>query len=124
MKNLIIIVLILFSVLSFGQSKNLKGTITKSEARINNVSITVTVDSIEDIESTFSIEDIKSILEEEMEEDEKISFKIICNKDTMVNGEESYASFKVDGNTNNIEGFLTNVKKIKDSAINYYKNKN
>lgn len=123
MKNLIIIVLILFSVLSFGQSKNLKGTITKSETKIDNVSITVTVDSIEDIESTFSIDDIKSILEEDMEEDETISFKITCNGKEMSNGVKSNASYKVEGNTNNVEEFLVLVKKIRESAINYYKTK-
>ena len=81
------------------------------------------MDSAEEIESSVTLDDIKDILALS-EDDETVSFKIVCRGNYMSNGIKSSISYKVEGNTNNSEYFLKSVEKIRTSAINYYNNKN
>jgi len=117
MKRLITIIIVCFITLSYGQTN-----ITPEEVKFQNLDITVTVDSAEEIKSTFNIKDLKSIFEETAK-NEDVSFKIICNDKPMPNGKKSLISYKVAGNTSDIKGFLKRVKKIRKSAINYYNSK-
>lgn len=123
MKSLITALVFLIAAFGHSQSKNLTGTITSTsdEVKVESLTITVKVDSVEDIESTFKIEDIKEILEDSRD-DEQVSFKIICNGPKKSNGEPSSASYMVEGNTNNKQKFLRSVEVIRATAINYYKN--
>jgi len=123
MKNLITSVIVLISALGFSQSKSINGLVVKETPKVENVALTVTVDSAEEIESTFTMEDVKDIIETS-EENETLSFKIICNGDTMSNGKKSYMSYKIEGNSDESEKFLKGVEKIRNSAIKYYNNKN
>ncbi len=91
--------------------------------KVENVSVIVTVDSAEDIESTFNIEDIKQIIESSAT-NEVVSFKIIGNENYRSNGNKSSLSYRVEGNSNDLESFLIGIEKIRTSAINYYYNKN
>ncbi len=122
-KNLIICLAILISVFGFSQSKSTSGMVVKETVRVNNVSVVVTVDSANDIESTFKIEDFGEILELS-DDGEVVSFKIICNGDKMSNGIKSHVSYKIEGNSNDKEAFLFSIEKIRTAAINYYNNKN
>lgn len=121
MKNLITCLALVVTTLGFSQSKTLLGEV-KETAKVENMSITVTVDSLEEIESTFKIEEIKEILDMS-EANETISFKIVCNGETMSNGKKAHMSYAVEGNTDEPESFLKSVEKIRNSAIKYYKNK-
>ena len=121
MKNLITCLALVVTTLGFSQSKTALGEV-KETTKVENMSITVTVDSLEEIESTFKVADIKEILDMS-EANETISFKIVCNGETMSNGAKAYMSYTVEGNTDEPESFLKSVRKIRNSAIKYYKNK-
>jgi hypothetical protein len=122
-KNYVLIGLIfLCSVKGFSQSVTTNGVVVKEVTKVENMSIAITVDSAEDLESTFKVEDIKEILED-LGEDETISFKVTCNGKKMSNGVKSHISYKIDGNSDDTEGFLKSVEKIRTAAINYYNNK-
>jgi len=122
MKNLITCLALLLTTFAFSQSKSINGKIVDDTPKVERVSVTVTVDSAEEIESTFKLENIKEIIESS-EDNETMSFKIICNGDKMSNGKKTSMSYKVEGNSNDKESFLKSVKKIRTSAIKYYKNR-
>ena len=109
--------------MGFSQSYTVKGIVVTETTQVENVSVAVTVDSAEDIESTFNIEDIKEILESSAN-NEVVSFKIICNGNYRSNGNKSSLSYRVEGNSNDQKRFLKSIKKIRKSAIKYYNNKN
>jgi len=123
MKNLITVLTLLITTLTYSQT-NLIESVNKTpgEVKLENVSITVTVDSAEEVESVLKMEDIKQLLDESAE-NEAITFKITCNGNRMSNGKKSHMSYTVKGNTDDRAGFLKSVEKMRNSAINYYKNK-
>ena len=123
MKNVITSLALVVTMLGFSQSKTISGTVVEEQPKLESVSVTVTVDSVEEIESTFKLEDIKEILDA-ADKDETIAFKIVCNGKTMSNGEKSYVSYSIEGNSNEPEDFLKGVEKIRTSAIKYYQDKN
>ncbi|WP_296314120.1 hypothetical protein [Winogradskyella sp. UBA3174] len=123
MKNLITSLALIVTVLGFSQSKSTNGMVIKEITKVENVSVTVTVDSAEEIESSFRVEDIKEILESSSD-NEIVSFKIICNGEKMSSGVKSHVSYKIEGNSNDMETFLFGIEKIRKAAINYYNNKN
>jgi len=123
MKNVITSLALIVTMLGFSQSKTISGTVVEEQPKLENVSVTVTVDSAQDIESTFKVEDIKEILDS-ADKNEIVAFKIICNDRTMSNGEKSHVSYSVKGNSNKPEEFLNSIEKIRTSAIKYYQNKN
>jgi hypothetical protein len=122
-KNLITSLAFLITLTGFSQSKSMNGMVVTETVKVTNVSVVVTVDSADDIESTFKVEDFKEILELS-DDDEVVSFKIICNGDKMSNGVKSHVSYKIEGNSNDKEAFLFGIEKIRTAAINYYNNKN
>ncbi|MFK7833518.1 MAG: hypothetical protein AB8B52_09590 [Winogradskyella sp.] len=122
MKNVMTSLVLLLSIFSFGQSKSLNGMVVQKTTKVENISIIVTVDSAMDVENSFKIEDIKKIIESS-DDDEIVSFKIICNGETMSNGKKSNLSYKVEGKSNAEGQFIKSVEKIRTAAINYYHNK-
>jgi len=122
-KNVIVCLALLISALGFSQSKPANGLVVKETPKVEQVSVVVTVDSAEEVESTFKLEDIKELIASS-DDNETITFKIICNGKEMSNGLKSHMSYKVEGNSDDVEGFLKSVEKIKSSAIKYYQNKN
>jgi hypothetical protein len=123
MKNLITSLALLITLTGFSQSKIANGMVIKETTRVENVSVEVTVDSAQEIESSFKIWDIKNILDAS-NDNETLSFKITCNDDKMSSGVKSKVSYKIEGSSNEFETFLIGVKKIRTAAINYYNNKN
>jgi len=122
MKLLVTILPLFISLLSFSQSEDIDLETSENNLKINDIGVSVTVDSAEELEDTFKIEDIKNLLEES-KDIENISFEIICNGDLMSNGEKSTLTYRVNGDSNDIKSFLKSVKKMKRAAIKYYKNK-
>lgn len=122
MKNVFTILMVLLTMVSFSQSKELEGDVVIEDVKFNDLKISVEVDSAEEIESTFKVEDIMEILDD-TDKNQKLHFEIICNGDKMSNGVKSSLSYKVEGNTDEIKSFYKSVKKIRKAAINYYKNK-
>ena len=123
MSKILITSLALFiSLAGFSQSLSGKGSIHQKVTKVENMAVTITVDSAEELKSVFEVEDIKAILEESSK-NESISFKIICNKKDASTGVESQVSYKVEGNSNESDNFLKTVEKIRTAAINYYNDK-
>ena len=122
MRNLLTILTLLITTISFSQSNSLNGKVTSNDIKVSDLSISVTVDSAEEVESTFKIEDVKELLAE-VKSDENISFEITCNGKAMSNGKKSKFSYKVNGSNKDIDGFLKNVEKMRKAAIEYYNNK-
>lgn len=123
-KNLITSLALLLAIVSFGQAKTINGNakINDGAVSIEDVSIHVTVDSAEEIKSTFTIGAIKELLDESAESKE-ISFKITCNGSKMASGVKSHVSYEVKGNTDDKKNFLRSIKKIRKAAIKYYQSK-
>lgn len=123
MKNLIAVLALITTVAGFGQNndkiKTLKGDINanvKSYQQITN-SIDVTINYLKDIDATFSLKDIKDIIDE-MPLDRDIVFSMTCNKD-----ESSKVNYIVNGNTNDYKKFIKDVSDVREKAIRFYKNK-
>ena len=123
MKNVLTILGLLLITNSFAQTNSKKGKITYKEVKIESVAIEVDVDSAEELETTFTMEDIKEMLDD-TNSGETVSFKITCNDKLMSNGKKSNISYRIEGNTDKKEDFLKSIEKIRESALNYYKNKN
>jgi hypothetical protein len=124
MRNLITGFALLMITISFGQTESLKGSAKNSEEKIKieNLGITVTVDSAEELETTFVTEDIKLLLEE-LDKGEKVSFKIICNGEQAANGIKPTLTYEVGGNSNDTDILLKLIKKMKKAATKYYESK-
>lgn len=122
MKNVLKILTLLVATLSFGQINTNEQEVTLDNIKVSHINMSVTVDSAEDIKSTFEISDLKELIALS-DQNEPLSFEIICNGDTMSNGKSTTLSYKVKGNSKDTKGFLKSVKKVRRAAIKYYKNK-
>lgn len=122
MKTVFTFLALLIATVNFSQAQNLEAQVTTQDTKITNLSVSVTVDSAEEVESTFKMKDIKKILNE-VESEEDISFEITCKGDDDSSGIASKVSYRVTGNSNDKEAFLKMVKKIRKAAITYYDNK-
>lgn len=122
MKTVVAILGLLITTISFAQPKNLEVNATLDTVKVSNLKVSITVDSAEEVESTFNKKDFDKILNE-VADNSDISFEIICNGDVMSNGQKSTLSYRIDGNTKDVKSFLKRMNKIKKAAIKYYKNK-
>ncbi len=122
MKNLITILALIISVTVFSQSRTGKGVMVNEKTKVESVSITVTTDSVEELNSTFQLKDIEKIISSNGKNG-IFSFKIICNGKETPKALKSQVTYKVEGNSADTQSFLKNVEKIRTTAINYYKNK-
>lgn len=122
MKNLILPLALLVGIIGFGQSKSSEELQVRKEIRTERVDVVVSVDSVEELESTLTLEDIKSVFEL-TSEDKKVSFKLVCNGEPMSNGEKSSMSYKIEGSSSDEDEFLRRVEAIRKAAIKYYQNK-
>ena len=122
MKSVVTILFLFFATFSFAQLKNFNTSKSLEVTKASDFKISVSVDSAEDIESTFQLKDIKEILNEVIE-GESISFEIICNSRETSNSDKSKVSYRVKGNSDDLKGFLKTIRKIRKGAINYYNNR-
>ncbi len=122
MKQLVIAALLLWSLNGIAQESETENINSIEKVKVENLDIVVTVDSAEEIKRTFKVEDIKEMFDL-TGDNESVSFKLICNGETMSNGEQSQLSYKIKGNSNNVEDFIIRVKELRDAAIKYYNKK-
>lgn len=121
MKHLLFIAVLLSSSLLFAQSE-LKSDIAADENyQLKDMGITVTVDSEKEIEQSIKYDDIRSFAKL-AERNQDIVLKLDCYNRSTSKNIKTHVSYKVEGNTNDIEGFIALVEKVKKSASNYYKN--
>lgn len=125
MKKLILPLLLLNGSLGLSQTKSVEEIeIIKKieETKVESVDVVVTVDNIEELESTFTIDDVKEMFDLS-EGKESVSFKLVCNGEVMSSGKKSKMTYKVEGTSDDKETFVQRVEKIRNAAIKYYKNK-
>jgi hypothetical protein len=130
MKKLITCLAILITVAGFAQNKtvgiekNIDGhaTFVDGKIKLEKMSISVTVDSVEELKTTFTTKGIKEVLDM-VEKGEEISFKIICNGKEMSNGLKTNISYSIKRNSDNKKDFIKGVEEIRVKAINFYKSK-
>ena len=77
MKKLVTCLVLLFSFLGFSQSNELNGLVVKKVV-VENVVISITVDSPEEIKESLKIEDIKEAIEM-LSPNQSVNFSITCN---------------------------------------------
>ncbi|OZV67184.1 hypothetical protein [Winogradskyella aurantia] len=119
MKNLILPFLLFVGALGFSQSESIEDMeITKE--KVERLGVVITVDSLEELESTFNIADIKNMFDL-TSKDKTVSFELVCNGEPMSNGKKSHMSYKIEGSSNDEEAFLKRVETIKKVAIKHYK---
>lgn len=122
MKNVLTVLAICLATTLFAQNNSLKGNVTFNKVKIENLKIAVEVDFVEEIESTFSVEDFEKILDE-TGNNEDIFFSIKCNDKKVGNEVKSHIKYEIKGNTSEKEKFLAGIKKVRASAIKYYNSK-
>lgn len=121
MKNLILPLVLFVSFLGYSQSRSAEDIDLRKETKVESFGIVATVDSLEELESTFTVNDIKEMFDL-TDKNQAVSFKLVCNGDLMSNGKKSNMSYKVEGTANEEEIFLKRVEKIRKAAIKYYQN--
>ena len=113
---------LLIATVTCGQAQNLEANVTTENTKITNVSVSVTVDSAKEVESTFKMKEIREILNE-VKGDEELTFEIFCVGDNISEGVTRKVSYRVTGNSNDKKRFLKGIRKIRKAAITYYNNK-
>ncbi|MGK0324197.1 MAG: hypothetical protein ACJAR4_002246 [Psychroserpens sp.] len=122
MKTVFTFLGLFIATVSFSQAQNLDGKVITENTKITNLSVSVTVDSAEEVEATFNMKDIKTILNE-VEGDEEISFEITCIGEKLSEGVTRKVSYRVTGNSKDKKNFLKSIKRIRKAAIKYYNDK-
>ncbi len=119
MKNVIKLVVLLFATVSFSQTND---AVNLEDVKVHTVDISVNVNSEEEVKSTFTMKDIKTLLSE-VQPNEALNFEITCIGEDKSVGEPSTLTYRVKGDSNNPKVFLERVKKVRNAVIKFYKNK-
>ncbi|MEY8847983.1 hypothetical protein AB9K26_04170 [Psychroserpens sp. XS_ASV72] len=116
------LILLFVCTIGYAQTDSKDQNSELNEVKLTNINVSVSVDSAEDVKSTFDVKDIAELVDL-AEPNETLVFELKC-EDGTVNSEKNYVSYRVKGNSSDSESFLKRVEKVKQAAIKYYKNKN
>ncbi|WP_037348772.1 hypothetical protein [Sediminibacter sp. Hel_I_10] len=122
MKHLVTMLMLSVATLGFSQSNNPEENKSQSKATVSDLKISITVDSKEELENSIKMEDIEEFMDMS-DNDEQISFEIICNGEKISKDVNRSLTYKVKGNTSDRVGFLKSVEKVRTAAINFYNSK-
>ncbi|WP_040248144.1 hypothetical protein [Psychroserpens mesophilus] len=122
MKTAFTILFLFLATISVAQSQNSDHSKKIQVTKVTDFKISVVVNSLNEIKRTFTMNDIKDILND-LPENENVSFEMICNGKEMSDNKKSSVSYKVMGNVDDRRGFLKTIEKVRQGAINYYKSK-
>ncbi len=122
MKNVITSLVLLISMFGFSQSQLKQAHYAAETPKIDNMSVTVTVDSAAEVKSSVDTEDLKKALAL-LEANQTFSFELICKGQELSNGKHASLSYKITGNSKEKDLFLERVEKLRALAINYYNTK-
>jgi len=112
-----ITLLLLFCYTLFFSQNNSK----ENELIFENLKLEMTIDTDNDLKE-INLNDIKSIFKQS-KINQPIEFKVHCNNITNINAKLiTDLSFKVNGNSNEIDSFMKKIKTIKNSIKKYYNN--
>lgn len=116
MKSLCVVLLV------FAQQANAQVSEKSNANDLKDMSITVEVDSAEELEKALGINAIKELLSL-AGGNEDISLTITCNKEPNENGIKPSLSLKITGNTGKPDEFIKQTEYIKKAAMESYKEK-
>lgn len=122
MRHLFTIIVLLVVTTGYGQSNPVKDEVSSEVVKKEGFSVTLDVHSAEELESKFKTIDIKEILSL-LGEFQKFTFEIICNEENSSGKLKQKISFKLDGNSTDINDWTARIEKMKTLAIAFYKNK-
>ncbi|RCW94047.1 hypothetical protein [Winogradskyella arenosi] len=109
---------LLITVVGYSQSK-----VEENTLKMDGINIEVTIDSVEDLESTFKPEDIDELFKM-MTNNEELSLTLNCSFSEVKNNLKGSMTYSVIGRTNEKAKFLKNIEKIKATALKFYNLKN
>lgn len=121
MKHVIKFIMLLVIASGYSQTDN-GGQLNLEQKSLHNVKISVSVNSAEDVKSTFEYKDIEELIDL-VEPNESLNFEIICKGKTEEVGDSTSLTYTVKGNSNHKNDFIMRIKKVKEAAIKYYNNK-
>ena len=122
LKNVLTCLVLFVSLVGFSQVQK-KTNLNIGEIEYNSLDITITVDSLEELEMEFDTSDIEDLFGE-IEEFKMISFKLICNAIENSKEHKSSMSIKIENTRDDKDYFLKRIQKLKKAGVNYYNNKN
>lgn len=118
MKNVFICLALLISTVGFSQSK-----IEKKQIKVDTISIEVTVDSVDELESTFTEADLTELFKM-LDDNEALSFTLRCSFSEIKDNLKGSMTYSIVGTSNEKEKFIANIKKMKSTALKFYNLKN
>ena len=122
MKTVIKLLVCLMTTVGLAQSTDLQEDDQERDVKINEISVSISVDSADEVISTFDIKDIKELIGE-VEPNKALNFEIICNNINANSGSPSALTYRIQGNSDDQKEFLKRVKELRKAAIKYYNNK-
>ncbi|MEP5254469.1 hypothetical protein [Winogradskyella rapida] len=118
LKKVCTCLVLLITVVGYSQSK-----VEENALKIDGISIEVTIDSVEDLESIFKPEDIDELFKM-IANNEELSFTLNCSFSEVKNNLKGNMIYSVVGRANEKAKFLKNIEKIKATALKFYNLKN
>ncbi len=117
-KILIASLTLLISQVGFSQSQT-----ELDKVKVEAFSIEVTIDSVEELESTFKEQDLEELFKIS-NDNVDITFKLNCSFEETKDKVKGSMTYTVKGKTNEKENFLKGIKKVKATALKFYNLKN
>jgi len=123
LKKVLTCLVLFVSVVGYSQVKK-NTNLNIGEIEYNNLDITITVDSLEELEAEFKTSDVEDLFDE-IEAFKKISFKLICNAVENSKEHKNSMSIKIEieNTKDDKDYFLKRIQKLKKVGVNYYNNK-
>ena len=118
MKTLILFITMLLGFSVAAQTKPLNGQILESKVLTSNIGVTLKADSLEKIE-TLNDDDVRAIFESSSA-NQSIYFEFICEKDQGDNYIIENFALKIEGNSNELDVFMSRFQKAKETIIKFY----
>jgi hypothetical protein len=118
MKTLVTILGLSLGSMLFAQKTSMTNAVNHKQIN-QEVTMEVTVDSAEDLEQTFKVQDIIDLME--MAEGSSARFKLTCRGERMSNGEFATMSYAIEKGDISDKEFVKMVKQLRKAAIAYYK---
>ncbi len=118
LKKVLTCLVMLISVVGFSQSK-----VEEESVKVDTFSIEVTIDSPEELESTFKAEDLDELFKM-MDSNEELSFTLNCSFSEGKDNLKGSMTYTVLGRANEKSKFLKNIEKMKATALKFYNLKN
>ncbi|WP_179335658.1 hypothetical protein [Winogradskyella costae] len=118
LKKVFTCLVLLISVVGYSQSK-----VEDKSVKIDAISIEVTIDSFEELESTFKAEDLDELFKM-MDSNEELSFTLNCSFSEVKDNLKGSMTYTVMGRADEKTKFLKNIEKMKATALKFYNLKN